>query len=112
VRRAALAGCVLVLAGGAAVAAPTSPPPLHAIRTALVQQLRAQHLSFRSVACIPNRRSWRGLAVVRCNVDFGDPHIVAYCAVLVRGRLVTNHRERSLPCRPDTVGDAPTIVSS
>jgi hypothetical protein len=49
---------------------------------------------------------------VRCNVDFGDPHIEAYCSVLVNGRLVTDHDDASIPCRHDDAGPAPSIVQS
>ena len=39
------------------------------------------------VACVPTRARVRGLTAFRCNVNFGDPHVEAYCAVLDRNRL-------------------------
>jgi hypothetical protein len=31
-------------------------------------------------------------------VNFGDPHIVQYCAVVRGGRLVTDHEDASIRC--------------
>jgi hypothetical protein len=42
--------------------------------------------------------------VVRCNVNYGDPHVVAYCSVLRDGRLVTSAEDKSIPCTHDDVG--------
>jgi hypothetical protein len=98
-----LAGC-----GGAH----TSKPPTAQIRTALIARLRAKQLDYRWVVCIPNGRSFRGQPIVRCNVDFGDPHVEAYCSVLVRGRLVTNFDDPALPCGHDDAGFTAPITSS
>ncbi len=35
--------------------------------------------------------------IVRCNVNFGDPHIEAYCSVMIDGKLRTNHEDRGDP---------------
>ena len=43
---------------------------------------------------------------MRCNVDFGDPHIEAYCTVIEGGRLLTNHQYPAIPCRHDGAGAA------
>jgi hypothetical protein len=58
-----------------------------AVRRALVARLHARHLTFRWVACVANGRSYRGQPIVRCNVNFGDPHIEIYCAAVVNGTL-------------------------
>lgn len=55
-------------------------------------RLDARHLSYRWVVCARER------GVFRCNVDFGDPHVVRYCAVVRRGRLVTDREDRRLKC--------------
>jgi hypothetical protein len=57
-------------------------------------RLDARHLSYRWVVCSPER------GVFRCNVDFGDPHIVRYCAVVRGGRLVTDREDARLTCTP------------
>jgi len=83
-----------------------------AVRSMLVAQLHAERLSFRDVVCVRNGRMYRGHPVVRCNVNFGDPHIEAYCGVLMQGRLITNHRNPSISCRPDEAGRQVQIFSS
>ena len=80
-----------------------SPTPAQA-RRLLTARLHAKQLAFRWVACITNGRSFRGAQIVRCNVDFGDPHIEAYCSVLVGGRLVTDHDDSAIPCSHDDAG--------
>jgi hypothetical protein len=49
---------------------------------------------------------------VRCNVNFGDPHIEAYCIVLKDGKLYTDHRDPAIPCRRDNRAPPATIVTS
>jgi hypothetical protein len=78
----------------------------------LTDRLRAKELRFHWVACIRTGRAYGGVPVVRCNVDFGDPHVEGYCAVLRDGQLVTDHEDRSIPCRHDDAGPPATIVSS
>jgi hypothetical protein len=62
-------------------------------------RLDARHLSYRWVRCVRERSAFR------CNVDFGDPHIVQYCALVRGGRLVTDHEDERIRCgrRPDPV---------
>jgi hypothetical protein len=75
------------------------------VKTALVARLKQQGLTFRWVACVRNGRRYRGMAIVRCNVNFGmDPHVEAYCTVLDHGRLVTNHEDKAIPCGHDDAG--------
>lgn len=78
----------------------------------LTARLEARQLSFHWVACVRTGRAYEGVAIVRCNVNFGDPHIEAYCSVLRSGRLVTNHENSAIPCRHDDAGPDATIVHS
>jgi hypothetical protein len=48
--------------------------------------------------------------VVRCNVDFGEPHIVAYCSVLRGGRLLTSEDDPAIPCGHDNAGYSAKLV--
>ncbi len=115
--RAAVAGALAVAvaflaacgSGSTDRVAEASPPVAKRMLTA---RLRAQHLSFHWVACVRTGRDYHGVPIVRCNVNFGDPHIEGYCSILRDGRLVTDHEDRSIPCRHDDAGPPPTIVHS
>ena len=86
--------------------------PLKAAGRTLSRELRAEHLSVQYVVCIKNGRAYRGHAVIRCNVNFGDPHVVAYCSVISAGRLVTTQQDPSIPCKPDRAGSKPLLFPS
>ena len=124
----ALLGAVLLAAAGGVVAithhagagrshlgvplvAGISDPVRAADRT-LSRELRAEHLSVQYVACVKNGRAYHGHPVIRCNVNFGDPHVVAYCSVILADRLVTSHQDPSIPCQPDLVGAKPVLFQS
>jgi len=78
---------------------------------AIVSRLRQKHLAYHWVACVDTGRTFRGVGVVRCNVNFGDPHIVAYCTVLRQGTAVTQLDDPSIPCGPDRAGwSAPSVT--
>ena len=83
-----------------------------AVRAALITRLQQSHLRYSWVVCIRTGRVFRRHDVVRCNVNFGDPHIEAYCSVLKSGRLLTDHDDHAIPCRHDDAGPAATIVHS
>ena len=85
--------------------------PVRAADRTLSLELRSEHLSVQYVACVRNGRAYRGHQVIRCNVNFGDPHVVAYCSVILAGRLVTSHQDPSIPCQPDLVGSKPILFS-
>jgi hypothetical protein len=59
------------------------------------------------------RRRFRGAQVSRCNVNFGDPHIVPYCVVLVGETLVTDRENRAIDCgsrvKADEQANNPTL---
>jgi hypothetical protein len=110
----ALAGLALACAGcgGSSASnglAEATPPVAKRLLTA---RLRAHYLTFHWVACVRTGRRFEGTPVVRCNVNFGDPHIEAYCSVLRDGRLVTNHEDPAIPCEHDDAGPPATIVHS
>ena len=79
---------------------------------ALKTRLAAQHLRVRHVYCIVNGRVYKQHGIVRCNVDFGEPHITAYCSVLIGGRLLTQFDVKAIPCHRDNAGSKDIIVSS
>ena len=68
------------------------------VREALVARLESKDLSYRWVACSRTARVFAGRRVVRCNVNFGDPHIEVYCGVVLRGRLRAAHESPAIPC--------------
>jgi hypothetical protein len=86
--------------------------PLKAAGRTLSRELRSEHLSFQYVVCIKNGRAYRGHPVIRCNVNFGDPHVVAYCSVISAGRLVTTQQDPAIPCKPDRAGCKPLLFPS
>ena len=86
--------------------------PVRAADRTLRQELSSEHLNFQYVACIRNGRSYHGHPIIRCNVNFGDPHVVAYCSVILVHRLVTNQQDPSIPCRPDLAGSKPLLFTS
>ena len=49
---------------------------------------------------------------MRCNVNFGDPHIEAYCIVLRHGKLYSDHQDSAIPCQRDNRAPPATIVTS
>jgi hypothetical protein len=89
------AGC-----GGSGQEEPPQAAPAGAagIRQALEARLLAKDLSVRWVVCVDEGYLYRGTPVFRCNVDFGDPHIEAYCAAILDGSLVTQVERPALRC--------------
>jgi hypothetical protein len=83
--------------------------PIQAADRTLRLELRSEHLSFQYVACVRNGRAYHGHPIIRCNVNFGDPHVQAYCSVISAGRLVTSQQDPSIPCRPDLAGSKPIL---
>jgi hypothetical protein len=113
-----IAGCAALGAGafvavrGAAGAssAAVRTESLPAFRAAVIDRMRREHLDYRWVACVSTTHRFEGVRVVRCNVDFGEPHIVAYCSVLRGGRLVTNQDDPAIPCGHDDAGFSAPVV--
>ncbi|HXR28259.1 MAG TPA: hypothetical protein VN772_01690 [Solirubrobacteraceae bacterium] len=100
-------------AGSSAAAAAritTASPAV--FRRALIARLHASGLDFQWVVCTPNGRRFAGVGVVRCNVEFGEPHVEAYCSVFRGGRLVTSQDDPAIPCAPDLIGYSAPIHTS
>jgi len=115
VRIAAAIPAVLVLAGCGGSGSSTSTfsaPTVPEAKRLMIQYLDAKHLDWRWVACLHTGRSFSGAGIVRCNVNFGDPHIEAYCVVLRSGQLDTDHQDPKIPCQRDERAPPATIVSS
>ena len=83
---------------------------LPAMHRHMVSMLNRQKLHFHWVVCVRTDNRFHGVSVVRCNVDFGDPHIEAYCAVLRGGQLLSNFDHPAIPCRADSAGNTQTII--
>ena len=94
--RAALFALLLVLSGCGP--AKTESVSAHAVRTALSARLMDRNLSYRWIVCVSTGRAFAGRPIFRCNVNFGEPHIVRYCATLDAGRLVTNREQPRIRC--------------
>ena len=71
------------------------------VRAALEARLLGKKLSYRWVVCVRTTRSFAGSAIFRCNVNFGEPHIVRYCATLEAGQLATNREQPEMRCGRD-----------
>jgi hypothetical protein len=70
-------------------------------KAALEARLLDRKLSYRWVVCVRTKASFAGSSIFRCNVNFGEPHIVRYCATLDDGELVTNREEPEMRCGRD-----------
>jgi hypothetical protein len=71
------------------------------VMAALEARLMGKKLSYRWVVCLRTERSFAGSRVFRCNVNFGEPHIVRYCATLEAGQFVTNREQPKMRCGRD-----------
>ena len=71
------------------------------VRAALEARLLGKKLSYRWVVCVRTKRSFTGSPIFRCNVNFGEPHIVRYCATLEAGQFVTNREQPEMRCGRD-----------
>ena len=71
------------------------------VRAALEARLLGRKLSYRWVVCVRTKRSFAGSPIFRCNVNFGEPHIIRYCATLENGQLVTNREQPEMRCGRD-----------
>lgn len=106
------AAAVLVLAACGGTSSRIGATTPAEAKKLMVDYLDSKQLSYRWVACLRSGRSFKGAAIVRCNVNFGDPHIEAYCIVLRNGELYTDHQNAAIPCRRDNRAPPATIVTS
>ena len=127
-RRAAILGAVAVLAAagvaaGLLASSGSGLPPatasarittgsLATVKKAMIAKLHAGGVHFSWVVCVRNGERFHGVAVTRCNVEFGDPHVQAYCSVFRGGRLATSDEDPAIPCRPDDAGFTTIIQTS
>jgi hypothetical protein len=95
-------GSTVVLAPAAAGRVTTAS--IATFHRALVARLDAQHATYHWVACVRSGKRFAGVPIVRCNVNFGDPHIQAYCSVFRGGRLLTSQEDPAIPCGHDNAG--------
>ena len=94
-----LALAVLLLLAACRSSSTTSASPEAAeVRAALEARLLGKKLSYRWVVCVRTKRSFTGSPIFRCNVNFGEPHIVRYCATLEDGQIVTNREQPEMRC--------------
>ncbi len=100
-----LAGC----GGSSSTYEATTPPEAKKL---MIDYLDGKQLSYRWVACLHSGHSFEGAAIVRCNVNFGDPHIEAYCIVLRHGKLYSDHDDPGISCQRDNRAPPATIVTS
>ena len=94
-RRAAAVAATLVLLAGCGGSGEASPAD---VKEALEARLVGKKLSFEWVYCLRTERSFEDRTIFRCNVNFGEPHIVIYCAVVDEGGLVTNRERPGIRC--------------
>jgi hypothetical protein len=92
----------LLLVGGCGGSDATSTPASgREVRAALESRLLDRKLSYRWVVCVQTKASFAGSPIFRCNVNFGEPHIVRYCATLDDGQLATNREQPAMRCGRD-----------
>jgi hypothetical protein len=112
-RYVALAALAAVLAGcGSSSSSEFAAPTVPQAKQLMIDYLRSKHLAYHWVACLHSGRSFEGAAIVRCNVNFGDPHIEAYCIVLRGGKLYSDHQDPKIACQRDNRAPPATIVTS
>jgi hypothetical protein len=100
----AAAAATLLLLAGCGGSAESSPAE---VKEALEARLVGKKLSFEWVYCLRTPRSFEDRTIFRCNVNFGAPHIVIYCAVLEEGGLVTNRERPGIRCGRTTLTAPP-----
>jgi hypothetical protein len=93
---------LLALGGCGGTEATSIPATVPEVRAALENRLLDRNLTFRWVVCVKTSRSLDGSRIFRCNVNFGAPHIVRYCATLDSGELTTNRERPDMRCGRET----------
>jgi hypothetical protein len=89
---------LLIVSGCGGSDASTAAATAREVGAAVESRLLTRKLSYRWVVCVRTRRLFAGSAIFRCNVNFGEPHIVRYCATLAHGELLTNREKPELRC--------------
>jgi hypothetical protein len=101
---AALAVLVFALTSGSDAKQPYRSASQAEVKQKLAARLHQRLLRPHWIACVQSGRRYQGAAVIRCNVNFGDPHIQAYCSVMRGSRLVTQYDDSRIPCGHDDAG--------
>jgi hypothetical protein len=94
-------GLLLLLAACGGSQTTSASAEAAAVGAALEKRLLGRKLSYRWVVCVRTKRSFDGSPIFRCNVNFGEPHIVRYCATLEDGQFVTNREQPEMRCGRD-----------
>ena len=97
-RRAAVAAALAAAVAGLAGCGSSAEPAVADVGKAVEARLLARRLSFEWVYCLRTTREVGGARVFRCNVNFGEPHIVIYCVTFEDGQLVTNRENPRIHC--------------
>ena len=79
------------------------------VEAALLGRLEGKLLSVEWVRCLASGYERESEPVFRCNVNFGDPHIEAYCALIRDGELVTNVEEPALRCARERTAEGEPV---
>jgi hypothetical protein len=112
VRVAVGVAALALLAGCGGTSSPYRAATPQVAKKLMIRYLDGKRLRYRWVACLQTGRSFKGAAIARCNVNFGDPHIEAYCIVLKGGKLYSDHQDPAIPCQRDNRAPPATIVTS
>jgi hypothetical protein len=96
-----LTALAVLVAGGCGASTQSGS---HTVAERLRASLVNRDLPPRWVACAPTRARLHGRTAYRCNVNFGDPHVEAYCAVLGEGRLAYAEWRQPVQGRQDRAG--------
>lgn len=95
-------GLALLALGGCDSGTKSAPANAPEVRAALEKRLAERKLTFRWAVCVRTRRTFAESSIFRCNVNFGAPHIVRYCATMDDGQLTTNHEDPEMRCGRET----------
>jgi hypothetical protein len=110
--RVAIGLALLVLVGCGGGSATYRAATLPEAKKLMIDYLDGKQLTYHWVACLRTGRSFHDAAIIRCNVNFGDPHIEAYCIVLRDGKFESDHQDPAIPCHRDHRATPAAIVSS
>lgn len=86
---------------------PSARPTAAAAKRALASRFTDKSLSTHSITCIDEGVTHGAEAVIRCNVNFGEPHIEGYCVIVRGGHAITQFEDPSIRCNRTRTGDEP-----
>jgi hypothetical protein len=100
---------LLALAGCGGSSGPAVEETASGVEEAPLARLEGKNLSVEWVVCVDEGATASGRPVFRCNVNFGDPHIEGYCAVVEDGRLVTHVERPDLRCARERTAEGEPV---